>query len=80
MRKYFWAQYFMAKESGASDLQEQYMHMALAKKITIPKRPFIEDSPRLVENITDKIVRDLTKILNGQLWELTQFTKQLNSS
>jgi phage gpG-like protein len=65
MKKYFWAQYYAAAEIKDAELMEQYKAMALAKKIVIPKREYIGESPQLVENITNKIVRDLTKILNG---------------
>lgn len=67
MRKYFWAQHYMAAEARNEPLAEMYKHMALSKQIVIPKREYIGDSPELVENIANKIVRDLLKILNGEL-------------
>lgn len=65
MKKYFWAMHRQAKDGGDLDMADQYKGMALAKKITMPKRQFIGESEVLTENITNKIVRDLTKILNG---------------
>lgn len=65
MRKYFWAMYYTAREGKETQLMEQWKAMALAKKIKVEKRQFIGESPVLIQNITDKIVRDLTKILNG---------------
>ena len=57
--------YFNAKEAGDKALMEQYKGMALAKEIKMPKRQYIGESEQLNENITNKIVRDLTNILNG---------------
>jgi phage gpG-like protein len=65
MRKYFWAQYYMAKEAGESELMQQYKAMALAKEIKIEKRQFIGESAVLNSNITDKILRELTAICNS---------------
>lgn len=67
MKKYFWQQYYLAKENKEPELMEQYKSLALAKTFIIPKREFIGESSTLNENITNKIVRDLTRILNGNL-------------
>ncbi|MGN6604548.1 MAG: phage virion morphogenesis protein [Ginsengibacter sp.] len=64
MKKLFWAKSIAAKEAGDLIAAEQYKWCALAKKIVIPKREFIGPSEQLNQKITDKITRDLTKILS----------------
>ncbi|PZP42163.1 MAG: hypothetical protein DI598_17255 [Pseudopedobacter saltans] len=65
MRKYFWANYYAAKDGGMLDIADQYKAMALAKEITIEQRQFMGDSPPLLDSISNKIVRDLTRIANS---------------
>lgn len=64
-RKYFWAQHYLYAEAGNDDLAEQYKWLALAKEIKMPQRQYMGESEALILNISDKIVRDLTRILNG---------------
>jgi phage gpG-like protein len=65
MKKFFWAKSFEARDAGEPEIQEQYKFMALAKTIKMQKRQFMGESKVLTENITNKIMRDLTQILNG---------------
>jgi len=65
MRKYFWAKHFEAKEAGLPDVADLWKYCALAKKITIPQRRFIGDSPELNQRIIDKITRDVDKIFKS---------------
>lgn len=65
MKKYFWANYYAAKDGGMEDVADQYKAMALAKEITIVQRQFMGDSPVLLESISNKIVRDLTRLANS---------------
>jgi phage gpG-like protein len=72
MRKFFWAMYFKERDEAGlqkgdpdNENMEKWKMCAKAKKITIPKREFIGNSPVLNQKITDKITRDLTKILNA---------------
>lgn len=64
MKKFFWAKHKEAKDGGDSEMAEQYKYMALAKKITIPKRQFIGNSETMMNKISEKVQRDLNKILN----------------
>lgn len=66
MKKYFWAQWHNAKERGDKDLMDQFKAFALAKQIKIEKRQYMGESAELDRKIADKIVRDLTNILNGK--------------
>lgn len=65
MKKYFWAKHYEAKEAGLVDVADLWKACALAKKITIPQRQFIGDSPELNQTIIDKITRDLDKIFKS---------------
>lgn len=67
MKKYFWRQWHMAKEAEDDEMMSQFKAMALAKEIKMVQRKFMGESEALNQKITDKIVRDLTRILNGQL-------------
>lgn len=62
MRKYFWAKHYEAKAAGLLDVADMWKSCALAKKIVIPQRQFIGDSPELDQRIIDKITSDLDKI------------------
>lgn len=62
MRKYFWANYYQAKNDGDIIRMDQYKAMAMSKQITVQQRQFIGNSPILLDNISNKIVRDLTRI------------------
>lgn len=64
MRKYFWAQHYMAKEGGDADLADSWKALALAKEIKMPKRQIIGESEALNERIAIKIEGDLNRILN----------------
>lgn len=64
MKKFFWAKSIEAKQSGDTDLQEQYKWMALSKTINIVKREFMGESNELSEKIVNKITRDLTRLLS----------------
>lgn len=68
MRGYFWSQYYKAVDltgDKEDELAQQFKNMALAKTITIQQRQFMGDSQALIEKISNKIVRDLTRILNS---------------
>lgn len=62
MRAHFWKEHFAAKQKGESERAEAMKLCALAKKIVIPQRQFLGDSPELDHKIEDKITRDLNKI------------------
>ena len=63
MRKYFWSQFYLAKEAADKELMEQWKFLALSKEIRIPKRQFIGESETLNQRIAEKMERDLTNIL-----------------
>jgi phage gpG-like protein len=64
MKGFFWAKSREAKEAGDLELAEQFKWMALSKVIKIVQRKFMGESNVLNNKITDKIKRDLTRILN----------------
>ncbi len=64
MRKFFWAKHKEYKDGGDMELADQYKAFALSKKIVIPKRQFMGQSETLNNNIVEKIMRDLNRILN----------------
>jgi phage gpG-like protein len=63
MQAYFWAMFYKAKENKDEEMMDQYKAMALASFIKIEKRQFIGDSAVLNNRITDKILRDLKRML-----------------
>lgn len=62
MKKYFWAKHHEYKEAGNLELAGQFKGLALAKTLTFPQRKFIGESPELIDRITQKITRDLTRL------------------
>jgi phage gpG-like protein len=63
MKKFFWAKNKEAKDAGATDVADMYKAMALSSEITIQQRMFIGDSQLLITKITQKVTKDLNRIL-----------------
>ncbi len=63
MRRFFWFKNKEAKEAGADDVAEMYKAMALSKEITIKQRKFMGESKELITIISNRIQKDLKRIL-----------------
>ncbi len=65
MKKYFWAMHKQAKDAKDEDGMNQWKAMALSKTITVAQRQYMGQSQAMMENMVQKVTRDMTNILNG---------------
>lgn len=63
MKRFFWAKNKEAKDAGNTDVADMFKAMALSKEITIEQRMYIGNSDVLITKITQKINKDLKRIL-----------------
>lgn len=64
MKKFFWFKSKQAKDAGDDEVASMFKAMALSKEINIEQRKFMGESKELITVITNKINKDLKRILS----------------
>ncbi len=71
MKAFFWAKFIEARDAEGDSYDAEkseanvYKAMALSKTIKMEKRQYMGESRQLIDNITNKVIRDLTRILKS---------------